>query len=117
MTAPAPDRGMVERDHVGDVTDMVERVARAMATADGINPDEPFCPPGCHVSQTAWQLRLLAARAGIAAMREPTQFMFVDGGLAFENAAFGEGKLVFEAAADCWRAMVDAALSAPGDER
>lgn len=40
---------------------------------------------------------------------EPTEAMSVNGGLAFEDAAFGEGKLVFEAAADAYRMMVKVA--------
>lgn len=45
--------------------------------------------------------------------REPTETMKVNGGLAFENAAFGECKLVFEAAGDAYRAMLSAVAAAP----
>lgn len=38
--------------------------------------------------------------------KEPTQTMSVNGGLAIEDAAFGEQKLIFEAAADAYRIMV-----------
>jgi hypothetical protein len=49
-------------------------------------------------------------RAALAAAREPTKAMFVRGGIAIEDSAFGEGNLIFGAAADCWRAMIDKAL-------
>lgn len=40
--------------------------------------------------------------------REPNQTMIAEGGVAFEDALFGECKLVFDGAEDCYKAMVAA---------
>jgi hypothetical protein len=44
---------------------------------------------------------------------EPDDAMSVNGGIAFEDAAFGEQKIVFEAARDAYRAMLSAAPPPP----
>jgi hypothetical protein len=46
--------------------DMVERVARAIAQANGVNPDDVAL--GVHV----WRIYEADAKAAIEAMREPT---------------------------------------------
>ena len=53
-------------------------------------------------------LSALTAKGFAVVPVEPNEAMKVSGGLAFENAAFGDGKLVFEAAADAYRAMLAA---------
>lgn len=76
------------------MSEMVERVARAIeiVTPDGISP----------VSE-------LMARAAIEAMREPTEIMKAKGYQA-PGALFGLNASIWDAAACCWRAMIEEAL-------
>jgi hypothetical protein len=96
---------------------MIERVARAMAKADGLDPD--YCVMGEGGISTAgvsfsrcymvrWQNYAAKARAAIEAMREPTE--------AMEHAGF-EAYLDAEApheAGPVYQAMIDAALATEG---
>lgn len=104
-----PERTM---DQCGDAQDalppsMVERVARAMAVADGCGPDDPAYVryPGGHAFGLCWRDKYAAkARAAIEAMREPTEAMRH----AYPKAAFGGP---FATKEDSYRAMIDAALA------
>ncbi|MBN7755474.1 hypothetical protein JYP46_01440 [Nitratireductor aquimarinus] len=51
------------------------------------------------------------ARAGLEAIREPSQAMIEAGSLAFSEAAFECGKPSKEALRHAWQVMIDAALS------
>lgn len=84
----------------GELT-MVERVARAICVAERMNPDDKL---------GGWIHWIEAALAAIREMREPNDAMRTAGGLAFEEASFEEQKMVFDAAADAWRAMIDVTL-------
>lgn len=83
---------------------MVERVARAMATQhwhDNCLWDGPF-PSVEQYADDEWTLWETTARAAIAAMREPTEGM----------VNIGQNKCDdYLDAAECWAAMIDAALS------
>lgn len=64
------------------MSEMIERVARAMCIADGYNPDRDlgFYDPVTEKRLLAWQYRYPdRARAAIAAMREPTEAMCAAG--------------------------------------
>jgi hypothetical protein len=83
---------------VGDVPEMVEVVARALANEDQGDDDN-------------WHLYEGDARAAIAAMREPTPLMVCLGESA---ASSGIGKPINEEALPrVWFAMIDAALGNP----
>ncbi len=92
------------------MNEMIERVARALCVARGINPDHIGELPSEHgeaVSDHAfpqWRLHIKLARASIAAMREPLRKM--------ANAAFHEVGHVDdqEDLENCWKAMIDEAL-------
>jgi hypothetical protein len=82
--------------------DMVERVARALAVADGMHPeavsnDEDQVP--------VWTLYVDDARAAIEAMREPTEAM-VGSGADHDAEGGGTGNPIA-----IYTAMIDAALS------
>jgi hypothetical protein len=61
------------------MNEMVERVARAICVADGVDPDMLCSGLGNIIPEgetwTAWRVREKQARAAIAAMREPTEAM------------------------------------------
>lgn len=77
------------------MSEMIERVAKAMAEAAG------FCWENC--TQSQWKRD---AKAGIEAMRQPTDAML--------NAAMWQkGQQSY---ADVWQTMIDAALSAAKGE-
>jgi hypothetical protein len=71
---------------------MVERVARAMCVAHGIEPEAASLGKDGHIRRS-WESRLGEARAAIQEMREPTEVMLQEG-----NSLL-------------WQAMIDAALS------
>ena len=80
------------------MSDMVERVARAIYAVDG--------GKGWHLHEKFY---VASARAAIEAMREPTEAMVASGESA---ASFGIGKPKDEAAIPrVWRWMIDASLS------
>jgi hypothetical protein len=88
------------------MSEMVERVSRAICVANGEDPDKmyPYVDPGSKVLcsfgvyQPQWFHVLPLARAAIAAMREPTKAMI-------ESA---EVEAVYPA--EHWRTMIDEAL-------
>ena len=96
------------------MSEMIERVARALAEREGINWEA--IPVG---GSTARQWRrdertywLDQAAAAIKAMREPTNFMLVE---ATENAGPIDCCSVDEKGAkEVWQAMIDAALVGEG---
>lgn len=84
------------------MSEMVERVARAIQASRGPKENWERADPA---TRDLW---LADARAAIAAMREPTESMVVDG---FE-AMKGDWQSCRQAADDarsCWRKMIDAA--------
>ena len=85
------------------MSEMVERVARAICKAKGQNPDDPrwIRYPGPTYEGIAWHAHEDSARAAIAAMREPIEAMINS---AHDRIA-GEGEI-----ADVWCAMIDEAL-------
>lgn len=89
--------GQTEEPSMTATPPMVERVARAMASANGADPD--FTVPG-KASEPRWRLFVEEARLGIAAMREPTKEMLRQ---AVASMTDEDNTLV-------WRDMVDAAL-------
>jgi hypothetical protein len=94
---------------------MVERVAKAICAANGIDPDEPVHGGGMEWS--AWQEWEDEARAAIAEMREPTKWMRDEGMRAHMKALY-TGKTSIDSGIDdglkavdlIWPAMLDAAL-------
>lgn len=88
---------------------MIERVARALRRQWSIdNFDRP--------SDVGWQDEINAARAAIAAMKEPTETMISPEGvhIGFINDADGiEDNLYIDEddARAIWQAMIDAALN------
>jgi len=92
------------------MSELVERVARALCTESGmppdyihyegglIAPDQPFVPKD---PKPNWTRFVKEARAALSAMREPTDAM-LDAGWK----GFGEG----EECEPVWQAMIDAAL-------
>jgi len=96
--------------------DMVERVARAMApmfaeaNSYWCNGTEwPDCPPAtCQCRKMAFE----AARAAIAAMREPTEEMVRAGLTSLAVTAFGMPEFEPRDEAElCFTSMIDAALT------
>jgi hypothetical protein len=91
--------------------DMVERVARALAS----DMEEGFP----RFTQQRWdQLSMPAkaafrqrARVAIEAMKLTDPAEGVPGGIAFEDAFFGEQTTVFHATRDAWNATIDAVLA------
>lgn len=81
---------------------MLERVARAICTAAGIDPDGKSHEPE---HDFRWQDFLKEARAAIAAMRDPTDAMCFAAGRATGNC------VPFETYENAYRAMIDASLS------
>lgn len=93
---------------------MIERVARAMCVAKGIDPDEPTHASGgtgidITVYQRQWQKQVVAARAAIEAMREPSEKMAA----AFFSPIADTAAASYFEDDDfeyCYRAMINAAL-------
>lgn len=77
---------------------MIEKVARALVSAEGYNPDALM--PG--TGSLMWELAFPAACAAIEAMREPTDEMVI-AGCQHENMGDMAGR---------YRAMIDAVLEA-----
>ena len=80
------------------MTEMVERVARAMAEDDRLGA----VADGPGVLRQSWRAYVPMARAAIEAMREPTELMV---------AAANRNNHPRDV--DTWRTMIDAALNAP----
>jgi hypothetical protein len=86
---------------------MIERVARAICVASGLDPDRPFSSSNyskeTEPQEFAWHEYLPEARAAINAMREPTE--------AMEDAGNSATYIwIDETSADVWPRMIDAAL-------
>jgi hypothetical protein len=94
------------------MSEMIERVARALCVAEGKNPDEDWTRQGPVVLDIAlapgkeqrWCTYVRQARAGIAAMRKPTEVMIAAGNKADATLNAGDP---FE---PIYEAMIDAAL-------
>ena len=91
------------------MSEMVERVARAICEADGVDPDKEICGMGVQLPigelAPAWRARLKQARAAIEAMREPTEAMTNQEGLHWGYSCHVCGGLK-----EGWQAMIDDAL-------
>jgi hypothetical protein len=86
---------------------MVERVARALCEANGVDPDtEGPWELGDHEYKIGWKFFESQARAAIEAMREPTLRMKCDGYLVPTGP-----EPDIDTAEAIWQAMIDAALS------
>lgn len=99
--------------------DMVEKVARALCAADGLDPDEKIqgdfrtfavelpdasdAVPDMVYYEPRWHARRRYARAAIEALREPT--------VAMSNAVHATD--LEDGQHAVWRAMIDAALNPP----
>lgn len=79
------------------MSEMVERVARAICKAVGYDADEPARKHGALNDLPMWRTYERDARAAIASMRTPTRAMEIAG----SN---------FEAPTLVWSAMIDEAL-------
>lgn len=91
------------------MSEMVERVARAMEAADDSGATGVF-GSGPNVDAMA--------RAAIAAMREPTEEMVLAGAGAMEGRSHEhepQSAVIFGQPAEVWRAMNDQALSDAGE--
>lgn len=95
------------------MTDMIERVARAIGDAI-----ETAGQPGhLRTQRPDRDVLLTVARAAIAAMREPTKEMLLNAEFAdmqggnYAYNSDGTDFLEYADAIDHWRAMIDAALS------
>lgn len=84
------------------MSEMVQRVARAMLTAD-TPMDGEVISPLCRTEEDICHL----ARAAIAAMREPTAEMKEEGAPFVRATTNTMGRV---RADDVWRAMIDAAM-------
>jgi hypothetical protein len=82
------------------MTDMIERVAKALRQSDytDCEPENVMIPIWCYFDQ---------ARAAIAAMREPTEKMELEG--------YSDGACECGSTKATWQAMIDAALSEASD--
>jgi hypothetical protein len=93
--------------------DMVERVARALAS----DMEEGFP----RFTQQRWDeqsalakaAHLRRARVAIEAMKLVDPQEGVSGGVAFEDAFFGHQTTIFHATRDAWNATIDAVLAPP----
>lgn len=86
--------------------EMIERVGRALAKADGWAYDP--------VPYDRW------AAAALEAMKITDLLEGVPGGIAFEDAFFGNQETVFHALRDAWNATIDGALArgeSPSEEK
>lgn len=112
------------REEEADAT-LIERVARALARADGCNPDDPAYVryPGGHAFGLCWRDKYQTkAVAAIEAMREPTEAMLKAAFVAMNATPSGTWKAMkaegvtprrlFDVKmAPRFRAMIDAALA------
>jgi hypothetical protein len=84
------------------MTGMTERIARAMAVSEGVDPDvivTRFSRLDADVKHPAWCLYSAFARAAVEVMREPTEAMLDVG----PGEPYMDGHV--------WGKMIDAALS------
>lgn len=91
---------------MADNEEMVERVAILMWNA-GFGENDAYDTLSLHNQDIAKDM----ARAGIAAMREPTESMKLVGARSI-GRTMGETNHI-QRSLDCWQAMIDAALPSP----
>lgn len=98
------------------MTDMIERVARAICRAGGKDPDETMIELG-GVRTPMWDAFVPIARAAIEAMREPTEAMVAAMGsdLTDEGEPRAGTQASLELSRAHWRKGIDAALNPPGE--
>ena len=89
------------------MTDIIERVARALCVSDATPPDRPV---SFEDNTPLWELHKKAARAAIAAMRDCTPAMLDAGSAAHPAGGYVRETLLTDIIEAEWRAMVDAAL-------
>jgi hypothetical protein len=101
------------------MSQIIERIARALSAADGRNPDailgvapEPGSFPAADIATPAWQGYVDKARAAIVAMREPTDDLLEAGAFYFgDNADPGPTREAeYNLARSCFRSMLEVAL-------
>ena len=89
------------------MSEMIERVARVLATSEGENPDN------------TWMFYEEKSRAAIEAMREPTKAQLEAAEeivVGYDDFATGDGNIYLgipgypQKARDVWAALIDAAL-------
>ena len=92
------------------MSEMVERIARAICVASGQDPDFDYDPRGISFGDDIrWKLYVPKARAAIEAMREPTAKQGMAIYLAWDS--FGENSSMGpEEAITIYRAAIDEAL-------
>lgn len=90
------------------MTDMVERVARAIRASDQIDLPDDFC--GVVDGDIRFGRALFQARAAIAAMRDCTPEMLDAGSAAHPAGGYKRDTLLNDIIECEWVAMVDAAL-------
>lgn len=88
------------------ISEMVERVARAITSSANRNPDRIWPEAMGETNVPEWRFSVDEAEAAIAAMREPTQAMY-EAGMRERNLN-GSGPRGLPL---CFTAMIDAALS------
>lgn len=93
------------------MAEMIERVARAIYEADEPWSEAFPWPQLSAGSQTSPDEYRRIARAAIEAMKLNDPVEGVPGGIAFEDAFFGNQTTVFHAMRDAWNATVDSALA------
>lgn len=92
---------------------MIKRVARAIETGDGHDPDEHVYTPDGEF-HARWRLAVPAACAVLQAMRLPTEAMLASAWreITADKKAAGIARLgPGPGVSDWWQAMIDAALS------
>ncbi len=93
------------------MSEMIERVARALSIADGMQP-EAHSNDGDELPM--WTLYVKDARAAIEAMREPTPEMMLSATRTEKRLDEGSVEVSYlVVACDIWPKMIDAALRAP----
>ena len=101
------------------MSEIIERVARALCTADGCSPDaivgivpEVLSVPPPDIAMPAWRNYVDKARAAIVAMREPTDDMLEAGAFYFLSDRDAGPTLDPERnlARSTYRAMLETAL-------
>jgi hypothetical protein len=86
------------------VTEMEERVARAMAAKTR---------PARAVGEDDWEAYIPLVRVAFTELREPTEAMLI-AARDWSYAKYGK-PIGNDAAIGCWQAMLDAALEPPGE--
>ncbi len=97
---------------MSEMSEMSERVARAIAKASGGDPDKLVYDNDSGMGEIHpwWVWEMAVARAAIEAMREPTGPMLNAGSDRMEQDYLGDGRYAHRPS-DSYRAMIDAALN------